>query len=57
MRAPFRLASTEQRNERFPELGEHTGELLAELGYSSDEVACLTAAAGGPAADRRPCDE
>ncbi|CAI7978337.1 CoA-transferase [Frankia sp. Hr75.2] len=34
IRSPFRLASIPQpRNERFPELGEHTREVLSEAGY------------------------
>jgi crotonobetainyl-CoA:carnitine CoA-transferase CaiB-like acyl-CoA transferase len=40
--SPFRLASIpEPRNARFPELGEHTVEVLGEVGFSSTDVAAL----------------
>jgi crotonobetainyl-CoA:carnitine CoA-transferase CaiB-like acyl-CoA transferase len=42
--SPLRLASTEPRNERFPDLGAHSREVLSELGYSDDEVTALLAA-------------
>lgn len=39
IRSPFRLASVPQpRNERFPELGEHGVEILAESGLTDDEI-------------------
>jgi crotonobetainyl-CoA:carnitine CoA-transferase CaiB-like acyl-CoA transferase len=40
--SPFRLASIPQpRNERFPVLGAHTVEVLAECGFSSDDIESL----------------
>jgi crotonobetainyl-CoA:carnitine CoA-transferase CaiB-like acyl-CoA transferase len=39
VRSPFRLASlSEPRNERFPETGEHSIEVLRECGLSDDEI-------------------
>lgn len=41
VRSPFRLASTPIRNERFPDLGENSREILLELGYSHSEIETL----------------
>ncbi|MFC9359625.1 CaiB/BaiF CoA transferase family protein [Rhodococcus sp. NPDC057014] len=41
--SPFRLASTPPRNERFPELGADTREVLRGLGFSHDDVSGLLA--------------
>lgn len=42
--SPFRLASCPTvRSERFPELGEHSVEVLEQLGYREDEVTALLA--------------
>lgn len=46
VRSPFRLASTEQRNERFPDLGEHTSDLLLELGHATGEISSQATLAG-----------
>ncbi|NGP07787.1 CoA transferase [Rhodococcus sp. 14C212] len=41
--SPFRLASVAPRNERFPDLGADTREVLLDLGYSPDDVNDLLA--------------
>ena len=41
VRSPFRLASTAPRNERFPELGEHSRQVLDDLGYTAEEIVAL----------------
>lgn len=38
IRSPFRLASTAPRNERFPELGADTEDVLLGLGFGPEEV-------------------
>jgi crotonobetainyl-CoA:carnitine CoA-transferase CaiB-like acyl-CoA transferase len=44
VRSPFRLASRPHpRNERFPDLGEHTLDVLEEVGYTPTEVERLVA--------------
>ncbi|MGW5381314.1 CaiB/BaiF CoA transferase family protein [Nocardia sp. NPDC003963] len=52
--SPFRLASVEPRNERFPDLGEHTRDILLDLGYAHDDVEALleTGAVGAARAER-----
>ncbi|MFF0516853.1 CaiB/BaiF CoA transferase family protein [Streptomyces sp. NPDC004250] len=55
IRSPFRLSSTpEPRNERFPALGEHTAEVLRELGYSAQAMAHLAAAGAAEFGPLRP---
>ncbi|MGW6331038.1 CaiB/BaiF CoA transferase family protein [Nocardia rhamnosiphila] len=39
--SPFRLASVAPRNERFPDLGEHTREILLDVGFARDDVEAL----------------
>lgn len=55
--SPFRLASMTPRNERFPELGADTREVLAGLGYSDGEVSDLVAAGAVAEAGQRPSGE
>ncbi|MGY4103748.1 CoA transferase [Nocardia sp. R16R-3T] len=43
VRSLFRLASAAPRNERFPELGANTREVLLGLGYGHDDVTALVA--------------
>ncbi|WP_327151114.1 CaiB/BaiF CoA transferase family protein [Nocardia sp. NBC_01329] len=49
--SPFRLASLKPRNERFPDLGAHTREILLDLGYTRDDVETLLET-GAVAAER-----
>lgn len=56
VRSPFRLASQPQpRNERYPDLGEHTMDILGEHGFSGVEIDELfqTGVVGGPLQDVR----
>ncbi|MEU4842432.1 CaiB/BaiF CoA transferase family protein [Nocardia testacea] len=52
--SPFRLASVAPRNERFPDLGEHTREILLDVGFARDDVEVLleTGAVGAARAER-----
>lgn len=52
VRSPFRLASTEPRNERFPELGEGTEEVLIEAGFPPAQARRLAAEGPGVQAAR-----
>lgn len=42
--APYKLTASPASTGRAPTLGEHTGEILGELGFSSDDLAHLAAA-------------
>jgi len=44
VRAPMQIAGVECRRDPTPERGQHTDEVLAEFGFSADEVAALRAA-------------
>ena len=44
LKPPFNLSEFEPRMDPVPALGEHTRAILAELGYSEDEVESMTAA-------------
>jgi formyl-CoA transferase len=41
--APFRMAASSWRPRRAPLLGEHTEEVLSEVGYSNAEIASMHA--------------
>lgn len=58
VRSPFRLRSSPQpRNERFPELGAHTREVLESLGCTDEEISALIdSGAAADAADRMLTD-
>jgi crotonobetainyl-CoA:carnitine CoA-transferase CaiB-like acyl-CoA transferase len=43
VRSPFRLESTANRNERFPDLGADTERILVELGYRPADIEALMA--------------
>jgi len=53
---PVKLSASPSDVKRSPLLGEHTGEVLTELGYSSDEIAAL-AQAGATAALKKQAAE
>ncbi len=44
VRAPMQIAGVECRRDPTPERGQHTDEVLAEFGFSADEIAALRAA-------------
>ncbi|MGE2715462.1 CaiB/BaiF CoA transferase family protein [Mycolicibacterium litorale] len=52
--SPFRLASMGTRNERFPDLGADTRGVLADLGYTTEEIDALLAA--GAVAEAGPAE-
>ncbi len=55
VRSPFRLRSIHRpRNERFPDLGADSAEVLAEEGYSVDEIRSLVEAGTVGAASTEP---
>ena len=43
LKPPFNLSGCEPRMDAVPALGEHTQQLLAELGYPEDEIRALVA--------------
>ena len=47
LRPPAGLDGVEPRMDPVPALGEHTDEVLGELGYSAESIAALRAAGGG----------
>jgi formyl-CoA transferase len=53
---PVKLSASPSDVRRSPLLGEHTDEVLAELGYSSDEIAAL-AQAGATTAQKKQAAE
>ncbi|MGW4591979.1 CaiB/BaiF CoA transferase family protein [Amycolatopsis thermoflava] len=53
VRSPFRLASMPERNERFPELGADTPEILRDLGFTEDEIRSFAAGNAGAVPTRK----